>query len=53
MAAALRAGAAFEPSLDAAAPNSAGFHQTNRNADARPITTAFSKKLMNERARRN
>ena len=39
--------------LVGAAPNSAGFHQTKRNAAARPTTTALKKKLMKTRARCN
>jgi hypothetical protein len=35
------------------APSSAGFHQTKRNAAARPTTTAFTKKLKIVRAWRN
>ena len=31
------------------APNSVGFHQTTRNATARPITTALIKKLTKTR----
>jgi hypothetical protein len=34
-------------------PNSAGFHQTTRNAAARPTTTALIKKLKRTRAFRN
>jgi class 3 adenylate cyclase len=31
------------------APNSVGFHQTTRNATARPTTTALTKKLTRTR----
>src|SRR5258708_10035993 len=46
-------GAVAAPRRDGAAPKSAGFHQTKRNAAARPTITAFAKKLKMVRAWRN
>src|SRR3979490_172598 len=46
-------GAVTAPRRDGAAPSSAGFHQTKRNAAARPTITAFAKKPKMVRAWRN
>jgi hypothetical protein len=46
-------GAVAAPRCDGAAPSSAGFHQTKRNAAARPTITAFAKKPKIVRAWRN
>src|SRR5450432_2186776 len=46
-------GAVTAPRREGAAPSSAGFHQTKRNAAARPTITAFARKLRMVRAWRN
>src|ERR1700722_1479833 len=46
-------GAVTAPRRDGAAPSSAGFHHTKRNAAARPTITAFARKLRIVRAWRN
>src|SRR6266436_365811 len=51
--AALCDGAVTAPRRDGAAPSSTGFHQTKRNAAARPTITAFARKLRMVRAWRN